>query len=62
MKRRSFIKAGIAALAGLKKGEYIYLGVGGALGAAAVGGALMTPSLPRKVKNDYSRARSVKSV
>lgn len=62
MKRRSFIKAGIAALAGLKKGEYIYLGVGGALGAAAVGGALMTPSLTRKVKNDYSRARSVKSV
>jgi anaerobic selenocysteine-containing dehydrogenase len=62
MKRRTFIKSGIAALAQLKLGEYIYLGVGTAIGAGGVAAALAVEPPTKKIKKDYSQARRVKSV
>ncbi|WP_286788834.1 MULTISPECIES: molybdopterin-dependent oxidoreductase [unclassified Pseudomonas] len=62
MKRRTFIKSGMAALAQLKLGEYIYLGVGTAVGAGGVAAALAMDPPPRKTKHDYSQAKRVKSV
>ena len=57
MKRRSFIKTGIAAFANLQLGEVILLTVG----ATAVGAEVNT-LLSFKKKHDYSKAKVVKSV
>ncbi|MEA3119197.1 MAG: thiosulfate reductase / polysulfide reductase chain [Paraburkholderia sp.] len=61
MKRRDFIKSGIAAMADLKLGEVISLGTGAAVGAASVAAALYLDR-PKKRPHDYRKAKIVRSV